>query len=95
VPNIALHVPARAFVPAPKVDSAVVHLVPAAPVAPANPAKLAALTAAAFGQRRKMLRASLKGLPGALEAMAAQGISPEARAETVPVEAFARAAARL
>ena len=95
LPKIALHVPARAFVPAPKVDSAVVHVVPAAPLAPAHPRRLAALTAAAFGQRRKMLRASLKGLPGALEAMAAEGISPEARAETVPVEAFARAAARL
>jgi 16S rRNA (adenine1518-N6/adenine1519-N6)-dimethyltransferase len=56
---------------------------------------LARLTAAAFGQRRKMLRASLKGLPGGLEAMVAEGISPEARAETVPVAAFARAAARL
>jgi 16S rRNA (adenine1518-N6/adenine1519-N6)-dimethyltransferase len=95
IPKIALNVPARAFVPAPKVDSAVVHLVPCAPMAAAHPAKLAALTAAAFGQRRKMLRASLKGLPGALEAMEAQGIKPDARAETVPVEAFAKAAARL
>lgn len=95
VPKIALHVPARAFVPAPKVDSAVVHLVPATPLAPAHPARLAALTAAAFGQRRKMLRASLKSLPGALEAMEAEGIKAEARAETVPVEAFAKAAARL
>jgi 16S rRNA (adenine1518-N6/adenine1519-N6)-dimethyltransferase len=53
------------------------------------------LTAAAFGQRRKMLRASLKGLPGALDALVAEGISPEARAETVPVAAFAAAAERL
>jgi 16S rRNA (adenine1518-N6/adenine1519-N6)-dimethyltransferase len=77
------------------VDSAVVHIVPAEPLSAARPAVLAALTAAAFGQRRKMLRASLKGLPGALDAMVAEGISPEARAETVPVAAFARAAARL
>jgi 16S rRNA (adenine1518-N6/adenine1519-N6)-dimethyltransferase len=93
--RIALHVPARAFVPAPKVDSAVVHLLPGAPLSTAHPARLAALTAAAFGQRRKMLRASLKGLPGALEALEAEGIKAEARAETVPVEAFARAAARI
>jgi 16S rRNA (adenine1518-N6/adenine1519-N6)-dimethyltransferase len=94
-PKIALTLPARAFVPAPKVESAVVHLVPTTPLSTATPARLAALTAAAFGQRRKMLRASLKGLPGALEAMEAEGIKAEARAETVPVEAFAKAAARL
>jgi len=94
-PRIAMTVPARAFVPSPKVESAVVHLVPCEPLSPASPARLAALTAAAFGQRRKMLRASVKGLPGALEALEAEGIKPEARAETVPVEAFAKAAARL
>ncbi|KPF72181.1 16S rRNA methyltransferase [alpha proteobacterium AAP81b] len=93
--RIAMTVSPQAFVPPPKVTSAVVHLVPMAPLAPAQPARLAALTAAAFGQRRKMLRASLKGLPGALDAMVAEGIDPEARAETVPVAAFARAAARL
>ncbi|PZN95298.1 MAG: 16S rRNA (adenine(1518)-N(6)/adenine(1519)-N(6))-dimethyltransferase [Alphaproteobacteria bacterium] len=93
--KIAFTLPPRAFVPAPKVDSAVVHLVPRAPMAGASAARLAQLTAAAFGQRRKMLRASLRGMPGALEAMVAEGISPEARAETVPVAAFARAAARL
>jgi 16S rRNA (adenine1518-N6/adenine1519-N6)-dimethyltransferase len=93
--KIAFTVPPRAFIPAPKVDSAVVHIVPMAPMSAATPAMLSKLTAAAFGQRRKMLRASLKGLPGALEAMVAEGISPEARAETVPVAAFARAAARL
>jgi 16S rRNA (adenine1518-N6/adenine1519-N6)-dimethyltransferase len=94
-PKIALSLPPRAFVPPPKVSSAVVHILPASPLAPATPANLSALTAAAFGQRRKMLRSSLKGLPGALEAMMAEGISPEARAETVPVAAFAGAAARL
>jgi 16S rRNA (adenine1518-N6/adenine1519-N6)-dimethyltransferase len=93
--RIAFTLPPRAFVPPPKVESAVVHIVPAEPMAPARAAKLAALTAAAFGQRRKMLRASVRGLPGALEALEAEGISPEARAETVPVDAFARAAARL
>lgn len=93
--KIAFTVPARAFVPPPKVESAIVHIVPREPLAPARPETLARLTAAAFGQRRKMLRASLKGLPGALDAIVAEGISPEARAETVPVAAFARAAARL
>jgi 16S rRNA (adenine1518-N6/adenine1519-N6)-dimethyltransferase len=93
--RIAFTVPPRAFIPAPKVDSAVVHIVPATPMAAASARTLATLTAAGFGQRRKMLRASLKAMPGALEAMVAEGISPEARAETVPVAAFARAAARL
>ncbi|BBF69323.1 hypothetical protein SBA_ch1_15230 [Sphingomonas bisphenolicum] len=46
------------------------------------------LTAAAFGQRRKMLRQSLKGLPGALEALDSLGIDPQRRAETVGVEEF-------
>lgn len=94
-PRVALTLPPRAFVPAPKVSSAVVHIVPGVPLAAARPATLARLTAAAFGQRRKMLRASLKGMPGGLDAMVAEGVSPEARAETVPVDVFARAAARL
>ncbi|MFZ4689422.1 MAG: 16S rRNA (adenine(1518)-N(6)/adenine(1519)-N(6))-dimethyltransferase RsmA [Polymorphobacter sp.] len=93
--KIAFTLPPRAFIPAPKVDSAVVHIVPTTPMAPASAARLSALTAAAFGQRRKMLRASLKGLPGALEAMVAEGVDPEARAETVSVAAFAAAAARM
>ena len=93
--RIAFTLPPRAFVPAPKVMSAVVYIVPAPPMSAATPARLSALTAAAFGQRRKMLRASLRGMPGALEAMVAEGASPEARAETVSVDVFARAAARL
>ncbi len=94
-PRIALTVPRQAFVPPPKVTSAVVHILPAPPLSTAKAATLSQLTAAAFGQRRKMLRSSLKALPGALEAMIAEGVSPEARAETVPVEKFAAAAARL
>lgn len=93
--KIAFTVPARAFIPPPKIESAVVHLVPGDPVAPCRPATLAALTAAAFGQRRKMLRASLKGLPGALEALATEGIDASRRAETLTVADFARVAARL
>ncbi|WP_439532412.1 16S rRNA (adenine(1518)-N(6)/adenine(1519)-N(6))-dimethyltransferase RsmA [Polymorphobacter sp.] len=93
--RIALQVSPKAFVPAPKVSSAVVHLVPMAPLSVATPARLSALTAAGFGQRRKMLRASLRGMPGALEAIEAQGIAAEQRAETVPVGAWAAAAALL
>ena len=93
--TIALNVSPKAFVPAPKVSSAVVHLRPMPPLSTAKPGRLAALTAAGFGQRRKMLRASLRALPGALDAMEAQGISAEARAETVPVAAWAAAAALL
>jgi 16S rRNA (adenine1518-N6/adenine1519-N6)-dimethyltransferase len=93
--RIALLVSPKAFVPAPKVASAVVHLLPMPPLSSATPARLSALTAAGFGQRRKMLRASLRGLPGALEALEAQGIAAEARAETVPVRAWAAAAALL
>jgi len=86
--RMAMTLPARAFTPPPKVDSAVVALTPR-PDAPA-PQRLSALervTAAAFGQRRKMLRSSLKSLGG--EALcSAAGIPPEARAEVVDVAGF-------
>jgi 16S rRNA (adenine1518-N6/adenine1519-N6)-dimethyltransferase len=77
-----------AFTPPPKVMSAVVH-VNAKPSPDGVQLKmLERLTAAAFGQRRKMLRQSLKGLPGALDALAEVGIDPQRRAETVNVEDF-------
>ena len=95
LPRIALDVPARAFVPPPKVASAVVHIVPAPPRSDAPVAVLEALTAAAFGPRRKMLRASLKGLPGGLAALAACGIDPARRAETLTIQEFADVAAAL
>ena len=94
-PRIAFEVPPQAFVPPPKVSSAVVHIVPAEPLSAAPPAALEALTAAAFGQRRKMLRASLKGLPGGLDALARCGIDPARRAETLSVQEFADLAAVL
>lgn len=78
-----------AFHPPPKVTSSVLHLRPAAPVAPAPRAGLERVTAAAFGQRRKMLRQSLKALhpePAAL--LAPLGIDPTARAETLDPAAF-------
>lgn len=87
-PRIAMAVHRSAFVPPPKVASAVVHIVPADEPPGVNPAVLERLTAAAFGQRRKMLRSSLKGMPGALDALAALDIDPERRAETVDVGEF-------
>ncbi len=86
--RIDLLLPARAFTPAPKVDSAVVQLVPRVPEVAVPIAVLERVTAAAFGQRRKMLRQSLKGVPGALAALEMLGIDPTRRAETLPVSAF-------
>jgi 16S rRNA (adenine1518-N6/adenine1519-N6)-dimethyltransferase len=87
-PRIAMQVHRSAFVPPPKVASAVVHIVPAEQPAGVNPIVLERITGAAFGQRRKMLRSSLKSVPGALDAVAALGIDAERRAETVSVEEF-------
>ena len=68
-----------AFTPPPKVMSAVVHIVPGDGARGRATSRCwSALTAAAFGQRRKMLRQSLKGVPGALEALAALGIDADA-----------------
>ena len=88
VPRIAMAVHRSAFVPPPKVASAVVHIVPATQPGGVDPMVLEKLTAAAFGQRRKMLRSSLKALPGALDALAELGIAADRRAETVSVEEF-------
>ncbi|MDJ0860068.1 MAG: 16S rRNA (adenine(1518)-N(6)/adenine(1519)-N(6))-dimethyltransferase RsmA [Dinoroseobacter sp.] len=95
--EIALTLPPQAFVPAPKVHSAVVHLraLPA-PRYPANPTTLSRLVAAAFNQRRKMLRASLKGLSADIEAQLNEvGINPTRRAETVSLEEFCALARQL
>lgn len=94
-PRIALPVHRSAFTPPPKVMSAVVHIVPIEAPAGVKLAKLVALTAAAFGQRRKMLRQSLRGVPGALEALEAEAIEPTRRAETVSVAEFVALARRL
>ena len=92
--TLALNVHRSAFVPPPKVMSAVVHIVPHAMPKGVDPATLSALTAAAFGQRRKMLRQSLKGMAGALDALATLGIASDRRPETMSVEEFV-AVARL
>ena len=86
--RIALNVHRSAFTPPPKVASAIVHLRPIAEPAGIDPLILERLTAAAFGQRRKMLRQSVKGMPGALDALAEVGIDPSRRAETVAVADF-------
>ena len=88
VPRLAMKVHRSAFVPPPRVMSAVVHIVPAAQPEGVRAATLERLTAAAFGQRRKMLRRSLASLPGALEALSELGIDPERRAETLAVTDF-------
>jgi 16S rRNA (adenine1518-N6/adenine1519-N6)-dimethyltransferase len=93
--RIALPVHRSAFVPPPKVMSAVVHIVPTAQPEGVKFAVLERLTAAAFGQRRKMLRQSLKGLPGALEALGKIGIEPTRRAETLTVNDFVAVAREL
>jgi 16S rRNA (adenine1518-N6/adenine1519-N6)-dimethyltransferase len=94
-PRIALSVNRSAFVPPPKVTSAVVHIVPAEMPAGVDPRTIERLTEAAFGQRRKMLRSSLKALPGALNALAGLGIDSERRAETLSVEEFVEVARAL
>jgi 16S rRNA (adenine1518-N6/adenine1519-N6)-dimethyltransferase len=82
----------RAFTPPPRVTSAVTSLVPRPqPLAPACWAAMEALTAAAFGQRRKMLRGALRGLGGAA-LLAQAGIEAERRAETLTVAEFDRLA---
>ena len=86
--RIAMTVHRSAFTPPPKVMSAVVHITPATEPEGVAFATLERLTAAAFGQRRKMLRQSLKGVPGALDAMERIGIDPARRAETVSVAEF-------
>ena len=88
--RIVFDIPPQAFTPPPKVTSSVVRLVPrAAPLAPADKASLERVTAAAFGQRRKMLRSSLKSLGVPTEALlAAAQIIPTARAEELSVAEF-------
>ncbi|MGB3471641.1 MAG: rRNA adenine dimethyltransferase family protein, partial [Erythrobacter sp.] len=90
--KLALKVHRSAFTPPPKVMSAIVHITPASMPDGVALTTLTRLTAAAFGQRRKMLRQSLKAVPGALDALAAVGIEETRRAETVSVEGFVKLA---
>lgn len=88
--RIALTLPPEAFTPAPKVHSAVVHITRLPePRYPADAGTLSRVVAAAFGQRRKMLRASLRGLaPDIEDRLRAVGIDPTARAEEISIEGF-------
>jgi 16S rRNA (adenine1518-N6/adenine1519-N6)-dimethyltransferase len=81
--RIAMPVHRSAFTPPPKVMSAVVHITPSDAPAGVSMATLEKLTAAAFGQRRKMLRQSLKSLPAALASVEAAGIASDRRPETL------------
>jgi 16S rRNA (adenine1518-N6/adenine1519-N6)-dimethyltransferase len=89
-PQIMFDIPPRAFVPSPKVTSSLVHIVPRPqPLAPAEKPVLERVTAAAFGQRRKMLRTSLKalGIP-VNDLLTRAGVAPTARAEELAVDEF-------
>ncbi|MGF9562406.1 16S rRNA (adenine(1518)-N(6)/adenine(1519)-N(6))-dimethyltransferase RsmA [Neorhizobium sp. JUb45] len=85
--ELVFDVPASAFSPPPKVTSTVVHLTPKAQPLPCDLARLERVTLAAFGQRRKMLRQSVKSLGGET-LLAKAGIDPQRRAETLSVEEF-------
>lgn len=87
--DIAMTLPPAAFTPPPKVSSAVVRLEPIIPAQAVSAQALGKVTAAAFGQRRKMLRAALKSLPGGIDALEACDINPTRRAETLSVAEFA------
>jgi 16S rRNA (adenine1518-N6/adenine1519-N6)-dimethyltransferase len=94
--RIVLRLPAAAFTPPPKVASAVVHLVPRADQPPRDLfAAMERVTAAAFGQRRKMLRSALRSLGAAEALLAKAGIDPARRAETLSVAEFERLALTL
>jgi len=84
-PRIVMNVHRSSFVPPPKVMSAVVHIIPADQPSGVEPRTLERLTEAAFRQRRKMMRSSLRDLPGALQALEKLRIDNSRRAETVSV----------
>jgi len=95
--KIVMELPPEAFSPPPKVNSAVVHLTALpAPRYPADPGTLNKVVAAAFNQRRKMLRSALKSLhPQIEDHLVAAGIKPTERAEQVDLEAFCALARQL
>jgi 16S rRNA (adenine1518-N6/adenine1519-N6)-dimethyltransferase len=87
--GILFDISPKAFTPPPKVTSAVVHLTPNLAPLPCDQRVLERVTAAAFGQRRKMLRASLKSLsPNAEELVRQAGLEPTARAEEIDIAGF-------
>lgn len=87
--RILFDVPPSAFVPPPKITSSIVHLTPKVSPLPCRIGALEAITRAAFGQRRKMLRQSLKAIaPDPAPIIAAAGLEETIRAENVPVEGY-------
>jgi 16S rRNA (adenine1518-N6/adenine1519-N6)-dimethyltransferase len=94
-PRIAMTINRSAFVPPPKITSAVVHIEPAAQPEGVKPDVMERLTEAAFGQRRKMLRSSLKSVPGALDAADSLGIDPQRRPETLGIDEWVKLARAL
>lgn len=93
--RIAMPVHRSAFTPPPKVMSAVVHITPIAQPEGTSTSTLESITAAAFGQRRKMLRQSLRSLCGGLGALEATGIDSARRAETLSISEFIQLAQAL
>lgn len=93
--KLAMKVHRSAFTPPPKVMSAIVHIEPASMPEGVSAKTLEQITAAAFGQRRKMLRQSLKNVPGALAALAELEIDETRRAETLTVPEFTSIAKKL
>lgn len=93
--RLAMKVHRSAFTPPPKVMSAIIHVEPEEMPAGVSARVLERVTEAAFGQRRKMLRQSLKGVGGALEALEMLGIDPRRRAETLAIEEFVALAREL
>ncbi|MGQ3101778.1 MAG: 16S rRNA (adenine(1518)-N(6)/adenine(1519)-N(6))-dimethyltransferase RsmA [Sphingopyxis solisilvae] len=93
--RIAMKVHRSAFTPPPKVMSAIVHVTPARQPEGVDPRTLSRLTEKGFGQRRKMLRQSLKTVAGAVDALERLGIDSMRRAETVSVADWIRVAQAL
>ena len=93
--RLAMKVHRSAFTPPPKVMSAIVHVTPGVMPEDVSARVLERLTEAAFGQRRKMLRQSLKGMPGAVDVLEHLGIDPQRRAETMSVGEFVAIARQL
>ncbi|MEZ5748420.1 MAG: 16S rRNA (adenine(1518)-N(6)/adenine(1519)-N(6))-dimethyltransferase RsmA [Caenibius sp.] len=93
--RLAMKVHRSAFTPPPKVMSAIVHVTPTLMPGGTSARMLERVTEAAFGQRRKMLRQSMKGLPGALAALESLGIDPQRRAETLGIAEFGAVARAL
>ena len=93
--KLAMKVHRSAFTPPPKVMSAIIHVEPDEMPSGVDPKMLSRITEAAFGQRRKMLRQSLKSLPGALDALDQVGIDSKRRAETLSVDEFVNLAKAL